>query len=206
MTRSAGASPRSERGRKWVATLIVLLLVTIVLGGAYAVTYAPEHSARLQAERVNGTTAVDIGDPALASVTPAAAWSVRPVVEPLFGGLALFKNPAVMFGTSPGVRVESPDGALAVEFTALGEQNVDTLFELGGAEGETPREETLASGSTLRSVRTGARGSDDPTGMLIVLTAGSAELLARVTLDPGAPHGLDDYLPALSDLCESVAR
>lgn len=196
--------PRREKGRKWIATLVVVLLVAVVAAVTYLVTLAPEHFVRAQAERVTGNTTVSIGEPQEATVTPGAEWSVRPVVQPLFAGLDLFTDPRVLLGDSPGVHVESPNGELAVELTPLGDGDADIFFEVETADGAHVITETLASGVQLRYANTGDGSGAGATGMVAVLSTPTSALVARVTLDDDAAHTLDEYRPDLSALFESV--
>lgn len=204
MTEQQVLPPRREKGRKWIATLIIVLLIALMAAATYLVTFAPEHFVRAQAERASGSSAVSIGVPQEATVTPAAEWCVRPVVEPLFSGLALFKNPTVLLEDSSGVHVESPNGELAIEFTPLGGGDADALFEAETADGARIVTETLDSGVQLRYATTAEDDDTQPAGMLAVFETSTGVLVARVVLDGDSVYSLDDYRPDLSALFESV--
>lgn len=205
---------RQKRSRSWIGALVLVLLLIVMLVGAYAVTLAPEHYAQAQAERVSGSEEIGIGDPAVATVVPADKWSTRPIVTPLIGELQFLKNPAVIFGVSPGVQLGSPDGMLTVSIEPLGDTDAAALLASYERSDAPIQEEELSTGLSVSHVDTRSTADEPVDGLIAIIGSASAtgtgapsqsdSVLVRVTLSDDAKLELSDYRPALSDLFESL--
>lgn len=205
-------SRRPGRARRWVTTVVLTLLLLVVAGVAYAVTFGPEQYARLQAETSDGASPVAVGG--TATVIPERDWVVQPLVRDLFEWPPLppLKDWSVLLDEQTGVLLLSPDQRLRVELDVLQGSSEraalawlreesrgidpDSAGRDAGAGGTAPvRTETLASGLALRHV-------DGPERLAAVIDAGGGMLTLRA--DAGG-EAIDPYRPAISALLESIA-
>lgn len=199
--------PPRRRSKTWVGAIIVTLLVLLVAALGYSITFGPEHYARAKAERVDGNQALVIGFPSAGTVTPAVSWSTRPIVTPLIDGLALFTNPAVYFGESPGVQLASPDGGIEVRIVPLTDRDTGTVLSDEGMSGTAVGSEVLASGLLVHHVDTGPADQRTPHGLVAVVespSGNSVPLLVHAQLTGVTEHTLADYRPALGELLETM--
>lgn len=203
-------SRRPGRGRRWVTAVVLVLLLVLVGGVAYAATLGPDQVAALQAETADGAQTVAVGD--TATVVPEPGWVVQPLVRDLieWPPLPPLKDWSVLLGEQSGVLLLSPDRRLRVEVDALpgssDRAGLAWLREEGrgmgasGATDEDPgapevRDEMLASGLGVRHV-------DGPERIAAVVDTGSGILTVRA--DTGR-EPIDPYRPAISALLESLS-
>lgn len=212
-----GELRRAPRSRRWLTVTVVVVLLALVAAAAYAVTFAPDHYAKWQAERLSGDSAVEVGGGV--QVVPEEGWVAQPRVTNLveWPPLPPLRDWAVLTGAQTGVEVLSPDRGLSVELshsTETDRSNSDWLNETPaddsastgpGADGGSAarvKTETLASGAQISHV-------DANREIRAIVTIGETNVRVLARLEAGAAPGsgaahFDGYRPALSALLESV--